>query len=30
MIHDPAERKTINAELADLRRQLREVKEYIG
>ena len=28
--HDPAERRTINAELAELRRQLREVKEYIN
>ena len=26
---DPAERRTINAELSELRRQLREVKEYI-
>lgn len=28
--HDPAERRTINAELSELRRQLREVKEYIN
>ena len=27
---DPAERRTINAELSELRRQLREVKDYIG
>ena len=27
---DPAERRTINAELSELRRQLREVKEYIN
>ena len=26
---DPAERRKINAELSELRRQLREVKEYI-
>lgn len=28
--HDLAERRAINAELAELRRQLREVKEYIN
>ena len=27
---DPAERRTINTELSELRRQLREVKDYIG
>ena len=27
---DPAERRTINTELSELRRQLREVKEYIN
>ena len=27
---DPAERRTINTELSELRRQLREVKDYIN